>query len=144
MLDLSFRLLNEHARLPESQNSSAGLDIRTIYHVTLPPGQTKVISTGVALAKYPNPRGHFLKVEGRSSLAARGIAPLGGVIDPDYRGEIKIILTNHSDTQVTLDAGNRIAQLVPYQIPTSTNVIEVNVSDSTQRGEGGFGSTGER
>ena len=87
------------------------------------------------------PRGVFMKIEGRSGLASNGIYPIGGVIDSDYRGEIQVILRNSSQTDVALEPGTRIAQLI--LLPRQTAEWElVSWLNPTKRACHGFGSTG--
>lgn len=80
-------------------------------------------------------------VEDRSGLAVKGITTLAGVIDPGYRGELKVVLTNVTDAPIELAAGDRIAQLRIVQ-RLQASFEEVDDLDDTRRGDGGFGSTG--
>ena len=110
--------------------------------VTIEPGQTFMIPTGLAMEI---PRGHAGLIFARSSMGAkRGLAPANkvGVIDADYRGEFMVALHNHSLTAQTVEPGERVAQLVivPVVTPGFTEVEELN---DTARGAGGFGSTGK-
>jgi dUTP pyrophosphatase len=109
--------------------------------VTIAPGETFWVSTGIALEV---PAGCAGLVYARSSLGAkRGLAPANkvGVIDPDYRGEIKVVLYNHSNQPQTLQPGERVAQFVITPVVTPAYVEADELSD-TNRGVGGFGSTG--
>uniref|UniRef100_A0A6C0CK84 dUTP diphosphatase n=1 Tax=viral metagenome TaxID=1070528 RepID=A0A6C0CK84_9ZZZZ len=126
---------------------SAGMDLRAY----LPEGQVKIfprkraiIDTGIRVVI---PSGHEGQVRSRSGLAAKhGIMVLNspGTIDSDYRGRIKVILLNTSDTVFEVNSGDRIAQLVFAQHSTAVIHIVESFDDihSTERGEGGFGSTG--
>ena len=110
--------------------------------VTIPAGGRAVIPTGIAIA-LPS-AGYVALVFARSGLGIKhGIAPANcvGVIDSDYRGELKVGLVNHGDVPYTIQPGDRIAQLMvlPILRPTLTVVEEL---DETERGSGGFGSTG--
>ena len=90
------------------------------------------------------PEGYVGLVSPRSGLALRhGISVVNGlgVIDPGYRGEIKAILINHSDSDVVLHRGDRVAQLLILSVPT-WDLVEVEMLDESDRGESGFGSTG--
>lgn len=101
-------------------------------------GSTAAVSTGIALEF---PATHGALVEDRSGLAARGVTTLAGVIDPGYRGEIKVVMTNLGPEPVTIRAGERIAQLrIVERVEASFEVVEE--LGATARGEGGFGSTG--
>lgn len=125
--------------------SSAGLDLRAVLDqpVTLGPLERKIIGTGLKIAL---PEGYEAQVRPRSGLAAKhGITVLNapGTIDADYRGEIGVILVNLSNEAFEILPGERIAQLVVAQY-TQVNWDEVEQLDATNRGEGGFGSTGKK
>ena len=112
--------------------------------VTIPAGGRAVIPTGIAIA-LPS-AGYVALVFARSGLGIKhGIAPANcvGVIDADYRGEVLVGLHNHSDTAYTIQPGERIAQLVVLETPM-WEAKEVDSLDDTDRGTGGFGSTGSR
>jgi dUTP pyrophosphatase len=122
---------------------SAGMDLKANLNepVTLGPLQRAMIPTGLFIAL---PDGTEAQVRPRSGLAARyGISVLNspGTIDADYRGEIKVIIVNLSNEPFTVNPGERIAQLVIARYE-KIEWSEVEVLDETERGEGGFGSTG--
>ena len=124
---------------------AAGADLRAICDsdVTLAPNETVLMHTGIAMEI---PEGLVGLVYARSGLASkRGLAPANcvGVIDSDYRGEIMVALHNHSGEPQTIAHGERIAQLViaPY---ISAEFIETKNLSDTDRGQGGFGSTGTK
>ena len=96
------------------------------------------IGTGLKMAI---PTGYFGKIEGRSGLALKGLTPLAGIIDADYRGEIKVIMRNCAEQGYRVQKGNRIAQLCILKCP---NVLfkESSQLGTTERGCHGFGSTG--
>lgn len=131
--------------LPSYESSSAaGMDIRAALgeQVTLQPGERKLIPTGFSMAM---PGGCEAQVRPRSGLAIKhGITLLNspGTIDADYRGEIKVIVVNHGEQPYTIQHGDRIAQLVVSRI-LQMNSKEVETLEQTERGEGGFGSTGK-
>jgi dUTP pyrophosphatase len=103
------------------------------------PGSTAAVATGIALEFPPT---HGALVEDRSGLAVRGVTTLAGVIDPGYRGEIRVVMTNLGTEPVEIRAGDRIAQLrVVERIEASFEVVE-ELGDAA-RGERGFGSTGK-
>ena len=122
-------------------DGSAGMDLRSIEDAELTPGERKLVRTGIRIEI---PEGYEGQVRPRSGLALRhGISMVNtpGTIDSDYRGEIAVILINLGQDVVKLEKGERIAQLVIC--PVSRAEIEVaSTLESTQRGEGGFGSTG--
>lgn len=125
--------------------SSAGLDLKAVLAeaITLGPLERKIVGTGLKIAL---PEGYEAQVRPRSGLAAKhGITVLNapGTIDADYRGEIGVILVNLSNEPFTIQPGERIAQLVVAQY-SQVEWSPVESLDSTQRGEGGFGSTGKK
>lgn len=122
---------------------AAGMDVHAAVEsaLTLEPGSVTLVPTGLSVSI---PRGYELQVRSRSGLAAKhGVFALNspGTVDSDYRGEIKVILANFSRTPFTVERGERIAQLVVARHETvDWNVVES--LDATERGSGGFGSTG--
>ena len=132
--------------LPSYETSaSAGLDIRAFIEekLTLSPGERKLIKTGLFLEI---PEGYEAQVRPRSGLALKnGITVLNspGTIDADYRGEIGVILINHSSEIFEINSGERIAQLVFAKVEQAV-WFETESLNETERGEGGFGSTGKK
>ena len=120
---------------------SAGCDLIANEEVTLAPGKWTAVSTGLYLEI---PKGYVALVCPRSGLALRNAVSVlnaPGIIDSDYRGEVKVILVNHDSLRYTVKKGDRIAQLVF----TPVVQVKMKIADqltSTDRGEGGFGSTG--
>ena len=139
---LAVHLLRPDARPPErARPGDAGYDLRCLEGFTLGPGERRVVGTGVAIAL---PDGIAGLVVPRSGLAARnGLSVVNGpgLIDPNYRGEIKVVLVNLGDQTFTAEAGDRIAQLllVPYWAPDPRVVVTL---PETARGADGFGSSG--
>jgi dUTP pyrophosphatase len=118
---------------------SAGYDLCCAAPVIVPAGGRALIDTGVAIKLPP---GTYGRVAPRSGLAVRhGLSVGAGVIDGDYRGEVKVLLFNHGDGYVALAAGDRIAQLI-VETAFTPAVRIVEALDATARGAGGFGSTG--
>lgn len=120
---------------------SAGLDLRSAIHTILMPGRRDLIPTGL-MAEIPV--GYEGQIRSRSGLATRFgciVFNAPGTIDSDYRGEIKVLLFNAGRYPVLIESGMRIAQLVvaPY---TKVELVEVDELSSSDRGSGGFGSTG--
>lgn len=143
-IKVKIKKLSETAHLPTyGSDGAAGADLYALTDndVTIDPGQTIMIHTGVALEI---PVGYVGLVFARSGLASkRGLAPANkvGVIDSDYRGEIMVALHNHSDMPQTLTSGERVVQIAV--MPCCQAIFEIVDSlDDTDRGEGGFGSTG--
>ncbi len=139
-----FIKLNEKAIVPTyGSASAAGADLYACADddIVLAPGETVLVHTGIALQI---PEGLVGLIFARSGIAAkRGLAPANkvGVIDSDYRGEIMVPLHNHSDKTQVISPGERIAQLMltPY---VTADFVEAETLDDTDRGTGGFGSTG--
>lgn len=121
---------------------AAGYDVRSAERdLVLKPNETRAVATGLVIELPP---GIECQVRPRSGLALRDglIVPNApGTVDPDYRGELKVILRNLSERPVVLDRGERIAQLVFARFETP-RMVEVEALEPTDRGEGGFGSTG--
>src|SRR5918993_696100 len=120
---------------------SAGLDVVAAEDLTLAPGERHAVATGFAIEI---PHGHEVQVRPRSGLALKhGITCLNtpGTIDSDYRGEVKVILANLGQETFAVRRGERIAQLVPAPV-LGANFVEVQELAESERGSGGFGSTG--
>jgi len=143
---LRVRRLPHAADLPlpeQASPGSAGLDLRAAVpeDLLLAPGERTLVPTGLVLEL---PRGWEGQVRPRSGLAIRhGISLLNspGTIDSDYRGEVKVILANLGSEAFTIRRGDRIAQLVVARV-SRVEVLEATEVSSTDRGSGGFGSTG--
>ncbi|MGN0193913.1 MAG: dUTP diphosphatase [Pseudoramibacter sp.] len=142
---MEIKKLRARAKMPfRGSKHAAGVDLFACLDdaVTIPSHETAMIPTGLAIAL---PENTFGAVFARSGLALReGLRPANcvGVIDEDYRGEVTVALHNDSDAPRVVEAEERIAQLVivPYVMPDMTEVEEL---DQTERGKGGFGSTGK-
>ena len=145
MNKIHVKKLHPHAVLPTYGSAEAvGADLYACLEepVTIQPGEVYWVSTGIALEV---PKGCAGLVYARSSMGAkRGLAPANkvGVVDPDYRGEIKVVLLNHSNQPQTLQPGERVAQFVITPVLTP-DYEEVEELTDTNRGIGGFGSTGK-
>jgi dUTP pyrophosphatase len=113
-------------------------DLYALAGAVLATGETKPVATGIAM-EFPSTHGAL--VEDRSGLAVRGVTTLAGVIDPGYRGEIKVVMTNLSTAPVEIKPGDRIAQLRIVQ-RIEARFEEVEQLGEAARGAGGFGSTG--
>ena len=121
---------------------AAGMDVVAAEDVELAPGQRHAVATGYKVAI---PHGFEVQVRPRSGLAFKhgiSVPNAPGTIDSDYRGEVKVLLINHGDEPFAIRRGERIAQLVPAAV-TLAAFDEVDDLDSTPRGAGGFGSTGQ-
>ncbi|MFP4636043.1 MAG: dUTP diphosphatase [Nitriliruptoraceae bacterium] len=139
---LAVQRLREDVALPAyAHPGDAGLDLAAAEAVSLWPGERAAVPTGLAVAV---PAGWVGLVHPRSGLANRRgvtVANAPGTIDAGYRGELKVLLINLGAELVELDAGDRVAQLL-LQPVGDAEVVEVDQLDPTDRGEGGFGSTG--
>jgi len=145
-IPVSVRRLDHGADLPlprYESDGAAGLDLSAAVDaaLTLLPGSTALVPTGLAIAL---PNGFEAQIRPRSGLAAKhGVTVLNapGTVDADYRGEVKVILINHGAQPFTIERGMRIAQMVVAPV---TRLVwdETSQLPDTQRGAGGFGSTG--
>ena len=145
--NVKVKKLREGAVIPTYGSScAAGADLYACIDTdaaVILPHETKLIPTGISL-EIPEGYGGFIYA--RSGIATkRGLAPANkvGVVDSDYRGEVMVALHNHSDKEASIDNGERIAQLViaPF---LAVNFTEADELSDTERGEGGFGSTGKK
>ena len=124
-----------------ASEDAAGLDVTAAEDLTLQPGGRHAVATGFAIQI---PRGYEVQVRPRSGLAIKhGITCLNtpGTIDSDYRGEVKVILINLGQEPFDVRRGERIAQLVPAPV-LRADFVEASELSGTERGTGGFGSTG--
>lgn len=141
---LSLKILNPEAVVPQYATAgAAGFDLHSVEDVTLHPGETRLIKTGIAMSV---PEGFEMQVRPRSGLSLKTnlrVANAPGTVDSDYRGEVCIIMTNTSMmTTERVKAGERVAQGVicpVYQVDFQV----VDLLEETARGSGGFGSTGK-
>jgi dUTP pyrophosphatase len=120
---------------------AAGMDVLAAEDIVLAPGMRHAVATGLSLAIPP---GYEIQVRPRSGLALKhgiSVPNTPGTIDSDYRGELKVILINHGVEPFAIHRGDRVAQLVLAPV-TRGEWLEVDELDETERGEGGFGSTG--
>ena len=143
---VKIKKLNSKAMLPTyGSEYSAGADLYACMEetVTIQPGETVLIKTGLAMAI---PEGYAGLIYARSGLATKkGLAPANkvGVVDAEYRGEVMVPLHNHSRVAVEVEHGERIAQMVITPFLTAEYMLAEEL-DETERGEGGFGSTGTK
>jgi dUTP pyrophosphatase len=142
---LRVKLLDPGAKLPvvAHPGEDLGYDLFSVESVVLAPRATVRVRTGIAVeARHPStgaPLG--LLVRDRSSMAAKGIATTGGVIDAGYRGEILVLMTNLGIAAVELKSGEKIAQMIPVPVLTG-EVEEVETLEDSARAAKGFGSSG--
>ena len=146
MVYINIKKLNEKAHIPtRGSEYAAGYDLYACLDgekLDIPPHTTAKIGTGLSIAV---PNGYFGAIFARSGLASkRGLAPANkvGVVDSDYRGEVMVALHNHSETAQTVAGGERIAQMVIMPFIRG-EFAEAESLSLTDRGDGGFGSTGK-
>lgn len=134
--------LNEDAALPEYKTiGSSGFDLRSTEEWLLAPGETHIFKTGLA---FEVPLGYEVQIRPRSGLSAKTkirVPNAPGTIDSDYRGEVGVILENIGKEPVIINKGDRIAQGVIQRVEKANFIVVKNLSD-TERGDGGYGSTG--
>lgn len=159
MPQIRLKKINDNARLPEQANGDVGFDVFSAGDYYIPPRGRMLIGTGWQLAAEPMIDGaclhgnlrSLLKVEGRSGLALReGVWPIGGIVDPSYRGEIGVIMFNSTDDVYYVPTGMKVAQLVWYPVVANWSEYgrnvrfwESSVVEETERGDDGYGSTGK-
>lgn len=136
---LYVKRFSESAVLPERKSGdAAGYDLCTTESVMLAPGERHLFPTGIG---FTVPDGTYGQIAPRSGLSCKGILVGAGVIDRDYTGEVKVLLFNLGTDELVFQAGDRIAQLIVKRID-KPDIEEVESLDETERGGGGFGSTG--
>jgi len=141
MLQLNVKKLHPYATIPAyATEGSAGFDFCALQSMTVDPGTSAIIPTGLA---FEVPFGYYLSIISRSGLATTGVTVFNspGIIDSDYRGEVGILLKNHTELPLRITSGSRCAQGILCKIP-EVEIVEVEELSDTLRGSGGFGSTG--
>jgi len=137
---IRFMANKETAKVPtKATPGSAGYDIYAGEEMVIPAGQRSLVDTGFSMAFAGN---MYARIAPRSGLAVRGIDVGAGVIDADYRGPVKVLLINNSASEFVVKVGDRIAQIVFEAMAPNTRFQQVTTLDETERGSGGFGSTG--
>ena len=139
-MEIKVKKISASAITPTKANEfDAGWDLYASEDAIIDPSKTELISTHISFAI---PEGYVGLIWDRSGMAAkRGLHRFAGVIDSGYRGEVKVCLWNSSDKYCVINAGERIAQILFQEVPSFT-MVEVNSLDDTDRGIGGFGSSG--
>ena len=141
-MTLRFKKVHPDAVLPAyAHESDAGMDLRSVADVVIAPGKRALVPTGLVMLLPP---GYEAQVRPRSGLALKhGVTVLNtpGTIDAGYRGEVGVILANFGDADFAVRKGDKIAQAVIAPV-TKAEIAETDVIDETDRGAGGFGSTG--
>ena len=141
-MTLRFRKVHPDAVLPSyAHPSDAGMDVRSVEDLTIAPGKRALVHTGLVMLL---PTMYEAQVRPRSGLALKsGVTVLNtpGTIDSGYRGEVGVILVNLGDSEFQVRKGDKVAQLVIAPV-TQPEIAETDAVDETDRGVGGFGSTG--
>ncbi len=138
--ELIIEKIVKEAKLPEkAHKNDAGFDLFSTNYFSIPPYAQALVGTGI---KIIIPENHVGLIWDKSGLANEGITTMGGVIDSNYRGEVKVIIKNLSEDIFNIIPGQKIAQLLIQEIKT-LKTKEGKVSNNSSRGEGGFGSTGK-
>lgn len=146
MVKILIKRLSSKVKMPQYKTiGSSGMDIAAFLdnEILIQPSEKKIIPTGI---KLKIPKGYEVQIRPRSGLAANNdvtVLNTPGTIDSDYRGEIKVILFNHGKNIFKVENGLRIAQMVLCPV-IEAKLSEVEIIDETERGEGGFGSTGTK
>lgn len=134
------RLLDSSVLPSKSNPSDAGYDLYSVEDKKIIPGNRKLVKTGISIAI---PNGYVGLIWPRSGLAVKhGIDTMAGVIDSGYRGEIGVVLQNHGDKEYLIKSGDRIAQILFQKIECVYSWEEVESLQDSERGTGGFGSSG--
>jgi dUTP pyrophosphatase len=138
-MELQVEIINTLAQVPKkANNSDAAFDLYCPDDCTLEPQGMTLVNLGIKIAI---PEGYFGLIRGRSSVESKGAFVQAGVIDSGYRGEVKVLFHNSGPSIIAFGHGHKIAQLLILPVPSIT-VKQVETLNTTQRGEGGFGSTG--
>ena len=148
-MKLNIKRLVEDAKLPTyGSASAAGMDLYSAVDAEIPPQSRKVIGTGIAIKWYNDSDNYYMRIAPRSGLSVKSSIDIGaGVIDSDYRGEIMICVINNSTTETfKIQKKDKIAQMILTRIDRPEIVEYTNEWNTveTERGAGGFGSTGTR
>ena len=140
-IKVKIKRIHPEGKIPiHATEQSAGCDFYAIENVTLEPGETRKVSTGVSIEI---PFGYYLRIEDRSGLAIKGVHKVAGIIDSDYRGEVCIVLHNGSKENYKIEKHDRIAQGILTPV-NQVHFEEVSELSETKRGEKGFHSTGKK
>ena len=144
MIEILIKRLSKNISLPKYETEgSSGMDLAANIEkeIRIDPGKSAIIPTGLAVSI---PKGYEIQIRPRSGLAAKSkitVLNTPGTIDADYRGEIKVILINLGDKSFLIEKGSRIAQMIVCPV-AQVKIQEVDNLSKTNRGKGGFGSTG--
>ena len=138
---LNYEKLSDRAKAPKKATpGSIGLDLFTPTDMFVPAKEQVLIHTDLILVPT---QGHYIRIASKSGLALKyGLTVKGGVVDPDYQGNVRVLLRNHSDQAHIFEEGEAIAQVIMEKAAMPV-VVEMKIAKDTERGTGGFGSTTE-
>lgn len=152
-LNIKVKKAHPSAVIPTQNHGDVGWDLYAVENCIIPPGESRQIKTGLVLAETPYDndihKAILLKIEGRSGLALKhSVFPVGGIVDPYYRGEICPILYNGGKEDYSVSTGDRVAQIVVYAVhaktlASTTSFMEVDIVRPSKRSDKGFGSSGK-
>jgi dUTP pyrophosphatase len=138
-MEIKIRKMTPNAKAPAYAHAGdAGMDLFSCVEMTLAPGETRPVPTGIQMAI---PQGYVGLVWDKSGISIMGVHRLAGVVDAGYRGEVRVVMVNLGTEPFEIKPGMKIAQMLiqPVEAPT---IVESESLDDTSRGAGGFGSTG--
>jgi dUTP pyrophosphatase len=138
-MEIKIRKMTPNAKAPAyAHPGDAGMDLFSCVEMTLAPGETRPVPTGIQMAI---PQGYVGLVWDKSGISIMGVHRLAGVVDAGYRGEVRVVMVNLGTEPFEIKPGMKIAQMLiqPVEAPT---IVESESLDDTSRGAGGFGSTG--
>ena len=141
---LKVKLLTDDAKIPSyGSEYAAGLDISSSVDITVPAKDKALVPTGISISLMDcEPHEYYLRIAPRSGISYKNFLDIGaGVVDVDYRGEVKVLIFNHSEQNFYIKKGDRIAQLIPER-RSRVKIVVTDELDVTIRNAGGFGSTG--
>ncbi len=143
MIQLKIKRFEEGARLPTyGSEFSAGFDLYALEDCEIGPESMSLVRTGLGVSwSGPEAQNYYLRIAPRSGLSVKGLFVNAGVVDYDYRGEVRVVLHNSNKVVYRVKSGDRIAQGIMEKIERP-QIIETEELDETMRGESGFGSTG--
>jgi dUTP pyrophosphatase len=138
-MQVKVKKMTAEAKIPVfAHPGDAGMDLFACADITLAPGETQAVPTGIQMAI---PTGHVGLVWDKSGISLKGVHRLAGVVDAGYRGEVRVVMVNLGKEPFAIKSGMKIAQML-IQAVEAPAIIESDTLDDTSRGEGGFGSTG--
>jgi len=143
-MTVEIKLLHPDSRmLVKATDGSAGYDLTSIDQEDIFPGETKVVGLGFAMSMPPDMCAFICSRSGLAAKKSVFVLNAPGIIDSDYTGEVKVVLTNLGKTPFRISVGDRVAQMVFHKVPdTQVDKVDVLNNSDSDRGEGGFGSTG--